>query len=71
MDDEKVKYFSRIKSMNLKNPLIVGFGINTKASFAKACEYANGAIIGSAFIQAIGGGKDLKDDVNKFVLKLG
>lgn len=71
MDDEKVKYFSRIKSMNLKNPLIVGFGINNKASFAKACEYANGAIIGSAFIQAIGGGKDLKDDVNKFVMKLG
>jgi len=70
MDNEKVKYFSRIKDMKLKNPLMVGFGIGNRMSFEKACEYANGAIIGSAFIQAIGGSKDLKKDIHEFITKL-
>jgi tryptophan synthase alpha chain len=70
MDDEKVKYFSRIKNMNLKNPLMIGFGIGNKANFAKACEYTNGAIIGSAFIRAIGESMNLKNDINEFVMKL-
>ena len=51
VDAEKEKYFKRIKDMKLKNPLMVGFGIADKSSFSKACEYANGAIIGSAFIK--------------------
>jgi tryptophan synthase alpha chain len=33
MDDEKVKYFSRIKNMGLKNPLMIGFGIGNKVNF--------------------------------------
>jgi tryptophan synthase alpha chain len=70
IDDEKEKYFKRIKEMKLRNPLMVGFGIGDKQSFSKACEYAAGAIIGSAFINAIGESKDLKADINKFVSKL-
>jgi tryptophan synthase alpha chain len=46
-------YFSRIAALNLKNPIIIGFGINSKETFAKACEYANGAIVGSAFVKSI------------------
>lgn len=46
-------YFSRIKNMNLNNPLMIGFGISDKATFDKACEYANGAIIGSAFVKVL------------------
>ena len=53
IDEEKRNYFARIKKMNLKNPLIIGFGISDKESFDKACEYANGAIIGSAFIKSL------------------
>jgi tryptophan synthase alpha chain len=67
IDTEKEKYFSRIKNMNLKNPLMIGFGIGDKKSFEKACEYANGAIIGSAFIKAIGSGKKLKKDIHNFI----
>jgi tryptophan synthase alpha chain len=70
MDNEKIKYFSLIKSMNLKNPLMIGFGIGNKTNFAKACEYANGAIIGSALIQAIGNSKDLKKDIHEFIINL-
>ena len=36
--------------MNLKSNLVIGFGISDHKTFSKACEYANGAIIGSAFI---------------------
>ncbi|WP_439127601.1 tryptophan synthase subunit alpha [Polaribacter sp.] len=48
---EQIAYFERIKSMNLKSKLIVGFGISDKTTFNTACKYANGAIIGSAFIK--------------------
>ena len=60
-------YFKRIQSMNLNNPLIIGFGISDKNTFSKACEYANGAIIGSAFIKAIDNTSDLKSTIQEFV----
>lgn len=44
-------YFERIATMNLKNPQVVGFGINNAETFNQATQYAKGAIIGSAFIQ--------------------
>jgi len=47
-------YYKRIKAMQLKNPTIIGFGISKKANFDKACEYANGAIVGSAFVKLLG-----------------
>ena len=47
------KYLQRLKRMQLKNPLIVGFGIKDKSSFQSACKYANGAVIGTAYIKAI------------------
>ena len=46
-------YFERIASMNLKNPLIIGFGINNKTTFGQATASANGAIIGSAFVKQL------------------
>ena len=44
-------YFERIANMNLKNPQIIGFGINNAETFKQATQYAKGAIIGSAFIK--------------------
>ncbi|MBD0830593.1 tryptophan synthase subunit alpha [Aestuariibaculum sediminum] len=49
--DEQKAYFKRIADMQLKNPQIVGFGINNNDTFAQATSYAQGAIIGSAFIK--------------------
>jgi len=46
-------YYKRIKAMQLKNPAIIGFGISNNATFTKACEYANGAIVGSAFVKLL------------------
>jgi tryptophan synthase alpha chain len=44
-------YFSRIQAMDLKNPIMIGFGISDKKTFDSANEYASGAIIGSAFVK--------------------
>ena len=47
-------YFERIRQMGLKNPRLIGFGISNHESFARACSYAQGAIIGSAFVKMLG-----------------
>ena len=49
--NEQLNYFKRISRMNLKNPLITGFGISDKKSFDQATACSNGGIIGSAFIK--------------------
>ncbi|HHC79894.1 MAG TPA: tryptophan synthase subunit alpha, partial [Flavobacteriia bacterium] len=49
--DEQAQYFKRIANMNLKNPLIVGFGISDRETFLQATAQTKGAIIGSAFIK--------------------
>ncbi|MBP3943064.1 tryptophan synthase subunit alpha [Sphingobacteriaceae bacterium WQ 2009] len=46
-------YFQRIQDMNLKNPLVIGFGIATKETFDKATDIADGAIIGTAFVRQL------------------
>lgn len=51
--EEQKDYFKRIHDLKLKNPQIVGFGINDKETFNQATEYQKGAIIGSAFIKFI------------------
>lgn len=50
-------YLQRLQSYNLKNPVLVGFGIKDRETFVNACKHANGAIIGSAFIKALGNEK--------------
>jgi tryptophan synthase alpha chain len=67
ISNEQEKYFHRIKEMKLKNPLMIGFGISDNNSFMKACEHANGAIIGSAFINRISKSKDLRSDIRNFI----
>ncbi|MBL7816785.1 MAG: tryptophan synthase subunit alpha [Saprospiraceae bacterium] len=49
----QIDYFKRIEKMKLKNPRLIGFGISDKATFDIACQHAQGAIIGSAFIRAL------------------
>jgi tryptophan synthase alpha chain len=60
-------YFKRIKAMQLKNKLIIGFGISDNKTFLKACEYANGAIIGSAFVKAIDDHTSIKKNIQSFI----
>lgn len=53
ISSEQIAYFKRVQAMNLKNPTLIGFGISDAEAFSTASNYANGAIIGSAFIKKI------------------
>jgi tryptophan synthase alpha chain len=59
-------YYRRIKAMQLKNPAIIGFGISNSDNFSKACEYANGAIVGSAFVKLLAE-KDYLEKILAFI----
>lgn len=60
-------YLQRLRSLSLKNPVLVGFGIKDRSTFREACSLANGAIIGSAFVKALNGATDIAATVKKFV----
>lgn len=60
-------YFQRIVDKNLKNPLVIGFGIKDYNSFRRACRFADGAIIGSAFIKALKESNHIEDTIKSFI----
>jgi len=66
MNDVKV-YLQKLKNLKLKNPVFVGFGIKDKQTFETACENANGAFIGTAFIKALENDNDVERATKKFV----
>jgi len=60
-------YLQRLQNMQLKNPILVGFGIKDKHTFQSACKYANGAIIGTAYIKALENSTDVNDATKQFL----
>ncbi len=54
MNDATARYFERLERAKLAHPYLVGFGIHDRESYARACEHAAGAIIGSALIRELG-----------------
>lgn len=67
ISDDQVRYFDRIHAMKLQNPTLIGFGISNRETFTSACEHAQGAIIGSAFINVLRNAKDLEADIAGFI----
>lgn len=65
--EDNSAYFRRLADMQLKNPVLVGFGIKDKASFDAACAHGAGAIIGSAYIKALDGKADIKSVTSNFI----
>lgn len=67
VSDFQKEYFERVNSMVLKNPRLIGFGISNAETFENACQYAHGAIIGSAFVKALEGSESLEQKVSGFI----
>lgn len=63
-------YFKRIQAMKLQNPRVIGFGISNNQTFERACNYANGAIIGSAFIDVLTNSQNIAEDIATFILNI-
>lgn len=60
-------FANRLGGLNLRNPLITGFGIKDKTSFDQVCKYSKGGIIGSAFVKAVAETDDVLANVEKFM----
>ena len=69
-DETQEAYFKKIKRLNLKSPCLIGFGVGNRDTFLTACSYANGAIIGSAFIKALDSLDSIEEKVRTFINKL-
>jgi tryptophan synthase alpha chain len=67
ISDYQIEYFKRVQGLNLKSPRLIGFGISDHDSFTWTCAYANGAIIGSAFVKTLEKDGFSKERIGLFV----
>lgn len=68
--DDQEAYFKKLQHMNLTNPILVGFGIKDSSTFKAACQYTNGAIIGSAYINALKETGDIESVTKEFINRI-
>jgi tryptophan synthase alpha chain len=61
------QYLQRLEGMELKNPILVGFGIKDKQTFEAASKHTAGAIIGSAYIKALQKSNDINKETKEFL----
>lgn len=66
---DNISFFKRIKSLNLKIPKLIGFGISNKKNFNIACNYSEGAIIGSLFINSLKK-NNIEESISNFFKKI-
>ncbi len=60
-------YLGKLRDMDLKTPVLTGFNIKNAQNFQDACNYVDGAIIGSEFIRQISASADIPATVLSFV----
>jgi tryptophan synthase alpha chain len=64
-------YFNHIRGLNLKSPLIAGFGIHNSQTLQQAWSNLNGAICGSAFLKKLDQFSHPEKAVNALLQDLG
>lgn len=67
LKDDRAAYFKRLREMKLRNPLVVGFGIDGREAFLNATRYTDGAIIASAFLRALFESNDIRRTTREFI----
>ena len=61
------EYLNKLASINLKNPVMIGFGIKNKTDFEQVTEKAQGGIIGTAFVKILLENKDWREKAEAFI----
>ena len=61
------EYLNQFKSLNLRNPVMIGFGISTKKDFAEMTSNVDGGIIGSAFVKILLENTDYKEKIKNYI----
>lgn len=60
-------YLNRLASLELKNPVFIGFGIKNKSDFENVTEKAQGGIIGTAFVKILLENKNWEIEAANFI----
>lgn len=60
-------YLNKLDSLQLKNPVFIGFGIKNKSDFENVTEKVQGGIIGTAFVKILLENKDWKEKGKYFI----
>lgn len=60
-------YLQRLYDLQLKNPVMIGFGIQDKAGFEKVTAKAAGGIIGTAFVKILLENADWEEKAKSFI----
>lgn len=61
------EYLNKLASINLKNPVMIGFGIKNITDFEQVTEKVQGGIIGTAFVKILLENKDWKEKAEAFI----
>ena len=61
------EYLNKLASLNLKNDVMIGFGIKNKTDFKQVTEKSQGGIIGTAFVKILLENKDWKEKAEAFI----
>ncbi len=65
--NDQLHYFERLARLNLSAPRLIGFGIHDRSTYETACNFANGAIIGSEFIRQLRSSDNLTATILSFI----
>ena len=68
---EQTDYLSRLNSMNLRNPVMTGFGIHNSKTLQAVWEHTSGAIIGTAYLKALMKSTSEKQAIDLLFAQLG
>jgi tryptophan synthase alpha chain len=65
--DQTESYLKRLMGLPLQNPVLAGFGIKNHDGFNRICRYANGVIVGSAYITQLRNAIDIYAVTEPFI----
>jgi tryptophan synthase alpha chain len=68
VDEARRAYLQRLRA-TVNAPLMVGFGIENREQFVAVTEFADGAIVGSAFVRALAKARDTRVAAREFVAR--
>ena len=68
--DDQISYFKRVSEMELRNPVLIGFGISNHETFINAGKFARGVIIGSAFVNILEQDGNDFENINQFIKEI-
>ncbi len=67
---QSTSYLQRINALKLTHPILIGFNIREGRDFELACQYVQGGIIGSAFIEQLKGSSNTKVQIEQFIARI-